>query len=63
MNISHHASPHRRPGGAQWGVFAENGVHEAAHHTEACTGHLEYTEDKHALLVENEIPVRIHVQA
>lgn len=62
INISHQASPHRRPCGTQRGVFAEYRIHKPAHQAEARTGHLEYTEDKSALLVENEIPVIIHVQ-
>lgn len=59
---SHQSSPHRRPGGTQWGVLAENGVHEPEHYAKARTGELEDTEEEHAFLVENEVPVSVHPQ-
>lgn len=61
-SVSHQSSPHRGPGGAQRGILAENSVHEPTHHTKTRTSHLEDAEDEDALLVENEVPVSVHVQ-
>lgn len=57
----HQSSPHRCPAAAQRGVPAENGVHEPTHHTKPRAGDLEDTEDQHALLVENEVLVSVHL--
>lgn len=61
-SISHQSSPHRCPGGTQRGILAENSVHEPTHHTKTSTSHLEDPEDQYALLVENEVPVSVHLQ-
>lgn len=61
QSVSHQSSPHRRPGGTQRGILAKNRVHEPTHHTKTRTGELEDPEDENALLVENEVPVSVHL--
>lgn len=60
--VSHHPSPYWCPGCAQRGVLAENGVHAPADRAEPRAGHLEDPEDQHALLVEHEVPVSVHLR-
>lgn len=58
---SHHSSPEGSSSFTQRSALAEDCIHKSANHAQPRARHLKDAEDHHTLLIEDEIPVTVHL--
>lgn len=62
FKVSHQSSPEWSSSFTQSSALAEDCIHKSANHAQPRARHLKDAEDHHTLLIEDEIPVTVHLR-